>query len=341
MKLRDDITCYGKMAALKTGLVCGRVEVTSDCFQQCRLCDSWRSDQPKGVWQLKDIQRLFREALAFPDFQHLTLTGGDPQAWPYLDQFLTWASDYAKNIHRTCCIQINTALLKSPKIIWSRTVDKVWVSLDAINPNLYKKMRGCSSVEEVLENIMVFNCFPRIQVSTMTTVSPDNLGEIPRILETLAEMKMQGLNLHKAMFLAAIDHRKGAQNTKFWEKWIEYSKTIWDIPVSFAVDDVFSTREFCQFGEASKVRCWVPNITFYAKANGDFYPCCLVGGEAVRTQREYRIGNFHTSNLETLWKYYEPFYYYRTNVCQNFCQFKQLNLNIAGELASQTRLAMP
>jgi hypothetical protein len=86
-------------------------------------------------------------------------------------------------------------------------------------------------------------------------------------------------------------------------------------------------------------------MSFHAKANGDWYPCCLVGGEALATQKSFCLGNVHVEgyDLELLRKRYVPLAHYANSesICSKICQYKQLQVNIAAEHAEQLTLAMP
>jgi hypothetical protein len=176
----------------------------------------------------------------------------------------------------------------------------------------------------------------------MTTVCEENIDQIPKILGELGVMRLQGLKLHKAMFLAAIDHRKSEQDSTFWHKWREFARTDWGVPTSFVSDSVDKTRRWCKSPEARKIRCWTPLLTYYFKANLDLYPCCLVGGEAVRTQQAFKIGNFVDKSLRPLWQEQEAqHHYHKGSPCIEFCQYKQACLNIAGEAGAAAQLAMP
>lgn len=345
MQWRDDITSCGKYAAEKIGLLSGRIEVTSACYQHCKLCDSWRDHQSGkvcGSWKLDDIKELISQALTFTNFQFLGLTGGDPQAWPELNSFLQWISWAKSQLRgRQFLLQIDTALQRQPYMgLWRGAVDRVRVSLDAIDPTIYRTMRGNGSPEAVLEYMAQFD---GVDWSTITTICEDNLCEVPVILERLEKLVAKGLRFRKAMFLAAIDHRKSKQDEKFWRTWRCYEKIKTTIPTSFIGESVKEVREFCKSAEAKEVRCWVPNISFYAKANGDFYPCCLVGGEAVRTIEDFCLGNFKAHHsLRRIWEDYTASLLYMAKpICREICQFKQANLNYAAEKAAKNILTMP
>ena len=45
----DLLRGYAKLAVHKVGLVSAQLEVTSECFQACWGCDSWRDDASGAV----------------------------------------------------------------------------------------------------------------------------------------------------------------------------------------------------------------------------------------------------------------------------------------------------
>jgi MoaA/NifB/PqqE/SkfB family radical SAM enzyme len=341
---REDIWVYGRSAVDRSGLACGRMELTSACFQRCLCCDSWRyhvDGSVRAEWSLGNVQQLLEEALSFRTFRHMTFTGGDPQAWPHLTALLEWLE--GPRLQRDFTIQLSTALARDADWeAWRKQIDQLWISLDTIDPSAYRLMRGDSQNQPrtILARLAQLK-HPRY--STVTTVRPETIDEIPKIIDSLIDLARNGAPPRSAIFLAAIDHRQGLQDAAFWETWKRYEETAWGVPTSFASGSIRWTREWCQSAEAEHTRCWVPLSSFYAKANGDFYPCCITGGEAVRIHPEFKLGHFPTQSLRTLWSRYRPAFLYgrADSPCRSICQFKQAQFNLAAETAAATRLTMP
>ena len=324
MLLRDDIKFYGKYARYGASYVAGQLELTTRCFQRCAHCQSWReAEGAHAEWSLEDAKGLLMQ-LCEMHFEHLSFTGGDPQAWPHLPALLAWFQGrYA--------LQISTALMRdlepAEAKLWREKVADVRVSLDAASLEGYEAMRGVAA--DPLQILDRLRALQHPRPATMTTVSEANIDEIPRIVSLLS-----GMNLRRAMFLPAL----GVEHSQ--EFWLRYRD----------LTRVYSSMHWTSFNETvafaampSETKCWVRNISFHIKANGDLYPCCLVGGEAITTDERFRLGNVHQNQLRDIRARTFPVACYgRTGMpCDAICQYKQRQMNAAAEAAGAVRLSMP
>lgn len=349
--VRDDIRSYGGVAALRLGPVAGQVEVTSSCFQHCRMCDSWRDDLKgvqKGLLHSADLVSVCDDLASFPTFQHLSLTGGDPQAWPHLPAFLgVYQTRRQADVWRFS-LQVNTALTQpvQDRKAWLSNFADVRLSLDAITAKTYRRIRGDGKTtpDDVLRHLRQLG-HPNVQV--LMCVTPDNIQEIQPLLETLAEPNNRQ-DIRKVTLLPVIGDRY-ERDAAFWGEF-QFQATAnadadWPFQTSFA-DSVPSTRAFLLSDDAKKVRCWTGVSTFHIKANGDWYPCCLVGGEALATYKNMVLGNIHRQPVASIVNEIRqagamPHYCDESKPCRHICQYKQAALNVAGHEASQRTLAMP
>ena len=340
MKIRDDIMLYGKLAQQKLGYVAGQVEVTSDCLQHCKYCQSWRDKsyiKRFTLEQLRDFVQDLREY--FSMFEHLTLTGGDPQAWPYLDEFLDWwdIPSALDNVD----LQVSTALARDVEDpnLWRSAIKDLRVSIDSANEKIYQEIRGDkkNNFGTVLERLITLR-HPNLAV--ITTMYPDNIGELLPLLLTLDNLYRKGLPLRKIMVMAGI----GVElDNEFWSRWRytkQWANDTLQTSTSFA-DDIPTARAVCNSPEINKVKCWASKLGFHVKPNGDIYPCCLVGGEAAEVQKEFKMGNIFEQGLVDIYNSYTPTRYGMKPICREICQFKQLQINLAGDLAEKVRLAIP
>jgi MoaA/NifB/PqqE/SkfB family radical SAM enzyme len=345
-EIRPDILMYAKAAALKVGYFAGQVEVTSVCGQKCFGCDSWRenlSGVTRGTWTLEQLQRLCKELDdEFPMFEHLSLTGGDPQDWAPLDEFLHWFEESKFNFK----LQANTALIKpvqDPEL-WRRIFYDVRVSLDGATRRTYQLMRGDDRDPQEIVDRMDALQHPRM--ATNTCVSSKNLHEVAEIMELLSRMQHP---IRKAMFLSLIgarDAKRDQDKEAFWVQYEELPRIARErfpnLPTSFQ-ENVHEVSEFCNSEEAKAIPCYSSVSTFHLKADGDHYGCCLVGGEALLTRKEFVIGNFWNEHLRAIFDRSKAECHYGDpkKACSAICQFKQLSLNRAAHAASKNILAMP
>jgi radical SAM protein with 4Fe4S-binding SPASM domain len=347
MKIREDILLYAKLAQRRLGMVAGQVEVTSHCYQRCRACSSWREDRDKsqsGEFTLDQMRNLAMKLRLIRTFEHLTLTGGDPQAWPWLEDFLAWFIQLEHDLGVRFRLQVSTALMEAveePKL-WRKAFSDVRVSFDALDAGVYTACRGV--VVDPLEILERLARLDHPSVATLTTVHSDNIGQVEPILFELKRRTESGLKLRKAIFLLALGTLAGEWSQPFLQKWERLGEVARSMPfqTNFCEDPRLVLRAM-ENPEMERLPCRVGNISFHIKANGDVYPCCLVGGEAIETCPEFALGNLHGEDLvEIMGRYEVKQHYLNLNApCRKVCQFKQFQVNLAGEMAAKTRLAMP
>lgn len=365
---REDLLGYGKMIAAGRGYIAGQIEVTSRCYQSCVGCDSWREDVSgvqRGEWTLSELQEVVIGLVGMPDFEHLTLTGGDPQAWPHLSDFLRWWERTVSCVDRRITLGFNTALTRSLSAadlqLWRRVIDDLRISLDGVDEEIYNSIRGvkipsgkinkagavvykagtATTPDEVLDRMCALE---HPGLTTNTTVFNQNIDHVPKILETLLELYGDGrLKIRKAHFLAVIGDR-GLLADQFWNKWelLRTNARGLTLPTNFS-ENPARVREYLVSGSADDVPCYASGVSFHIKANGDVYPCCLVGGEALKTQPDFIIGNAKKQTMRQIHsKIIRSRDYENPNKpCRNICQWKQFQINLAGHRMANQVLAMP
>ena len=342
---RPDLLLYGKHAGNGGKYVAGQIELTTACSQRCGWCQSWR--QPADEWKLEDLKIFcLHLAEAFRGFEHLTLTGGDPLSWPWLYEFLDWFTWQQRVGRIQYHLQITTALAKTltdAQVLLLRKVRDIRVSLDAMNPATYQKIRGVRADPEVI--VARLHALKHPRASTLTTVGPENVREIPAIIEALQVLHQDGY-FRRAIFLPVIGVKvllhEAANFNADWRAAasMDYGK----MPTSFA-EDPWAVRAWCQSEAAHRVPCYASRISFHVKASGEVYPCCLVGGEAIETCAEMRLGNVRIDPLINIWRRASALslrgYANPGAPCRDVCQFKQAALNAAGHKAAETILSVP
>jgi len=303
---------------------------------------------------LGDAKKLLEELAYMSSFEHLTLTGGDPQAYPGIDSLLEHYIKLRERIGKKMFVmQITTALARdlSPEQaeLWRRSLIGVRVSLDALDNDLYQYVRNDKETtpELVLNRIRSLAGGTNL-VSTFTTVFPRTLDHLPEMLKGLQEFYDSGVSLRKAIFFPALGRVKNSRTEEYWEKWKEVADHLGELcptlPTSFA-EVTPEVMEVLDSDRVENVRCYEGNIAFHIKPNGDYYPCCLVGGEALDTNIQFHLGNVFEpwESIETIWYKYVPKKHYcgQDSVCRSLCQYKQLALNLVADEVKDHRLSMP
>lgn len=338
--MRVDLPLYAKMAQYSLGYVAGQVEVCSACGQKCLYCfsrDEHLAGSMRGTWKLEKLIQLCDELNELPMFEHLALTGGDPIVYPFLGEFLEHVQSKRAQGEYRFHLQANTAMTLDPKRpeLWKEFND-LRVSLDGVDDKHYQQMRGVNvAVETVLDRCRALN-HPRLAFNA--TVGPANIMHAEQMLKQMIEWKESGhLNFRKFNVLPVLGHDNPAWMWKRWRNLNEMELPDW---ISLGSEK----RPYLD----PETRCHVPKISFHLKANGDVYPCCLAGGEALQTQTEFCMGNWWNDGIhinEYSKKWIAQKLYADVNgeksVCWKICQFKQASFNQICEDGFNHALSMP
>lgn len=348
MKLKNSFAYYAKIATNQLGWVGGQIEVTTKCFQRCRGCVSWA--QEKVEWSLGQLINVYQQLDNIVTFEHLTLTGGDPQSWEPLDDFIQWRLQ-TYGINPKIKLQINTAMTQDIKdmALWRIGVNDFKVSMDACTESTFKRIRGDNkrTPQGIMNRCIILK---HESLAFNVTVYPENQSELVQLIQWVNDHYQAGMPIRKIMITAGIGDLKGLQNESFWNKWRNDKQTILQqsnitVPTSFHEEfdeDGEMVRQVCNQKKLDTVHCWASIIGFHIKADGALYPCCIAGGEVSATEKEYEIGNVKIDTLQYLYNGIKPTLRYKTKkYCRENCMYKQLQINIISEQANKITLALP
>lgn len=360
--LRDDLKYYAKSFTRVGSWIAGQIEVTSLCDQQCRMCESWRDHQSgkqRGMIELGQMIDLCDQLTMYRSFEHLSLTGGDPQAWPHLQSFLK--TYLTRRSRYKFSLQLNTALVRElnefEEELWLDAVRDLRVSLDGVNPRTYQLMRGDrTDPAKVLDRVFRL-AHPRTAFNV--TITSFNVKEMVDIAERILMLKKhmckenRNGDVRKLMIMKAMGPRDAENMSaeEFNATWNEQKGEIFhrcinhELEISFDENHEMVLAWLQDTPAARHLPCWVGTTTFHIKSNGDMYPCCLVGGEAIETVDHMKVGNIHEQKLVDIglqlsrlgpMRPYQP-----GSVCSAVCRWKQASANLLAERSHHMTMAMP
>jgi len=338
------------VVASKLGFTCGQIELTSTCFQKCTACSSWVDNLKgtvRGTWELEEVKTLCLELQSMPSFRWLTLTGGDPQAWEPLDEFLDWFLAGHFDFH----ISINSALARpiNDAPLWRAALSGIRLSLDATDAGIYQKVRGdrANSPELVLAR---FAELKHPNSSILAVFYEESIGHMLPYVRYLRTMWEQGpLRFVDRVGLTAALGPKGVGRdiNLYWRAWDEQITALEeDTPCDLQVDYHGSGRVSAQFFQDNPtafhdVPCRIGYYTFHLKADKMWFACCLLGGEAIDTQTEYSLGYYDPGDanygVTAFYDVYVPQMMYRNPACREVCQWKQIACNVEADSAINGR----
>jgi len=327
---RKDLASYAKLIRYAPLYIAGQLELTSRCFQRCPMCSSWK-EKTSDVWNLPLLQRLWDDLSSLSFFEHLALTGGDPQAFDLLERVAC--------MPRCFRLQLTTALCKRPEPWYVNCFDQIRISLDSVSPEIYKKVRGVvRDPEEIFGWLGEFSWKPQ-QISFLLTISTQ---PSPDLLETIS--RIMNFALPHEWFRRIIVMCRIPSSSEILGKYARLSSVVL-LPEKLSLaEDVAAVRKLAVSPEASQWQCWASIAGFHMKADGSVYPCCLVGGEAIRTAKRFCLGSYAGSDIRSIYEKALRFsskQCYQSITCQRVCQFKQMALNCLVSQASDYKLSIP
>jgi len=155
---------FGPVASRRFGMSLG-VDLSPDkkrCNFDCIYCELDKAkpvveyDNPPGVMEIvEDIM----EAIGKYDFDYLTITSnGEPTLYPYIDELIEKINKL-KCSFRTLILSNSSTIMKKEIQNALKKLDVVKLSLDAVTPQVFKKIdrpyKGIR-VEEIIEGIKQF-----------------------------------------------------------------------------------------------------------------------------------------------------------------------------------------
>lgn len=153
--------------------------ITEICNLRCVHCyrEPWRKEL--NIDQLKLVANKivkFVDKLGFNEIV-LTITGGEPFLKPEfyeLMDFLDKCQDF--NSIRRINIITNGTIVPKEQLMQIKKLDKLYISLESLTPQVNDKIRGKGNFENVLNKLSFF--VKNYNVGIMTTLMKDNIEEL-------------------------------------------------------------------------------------------------------------------------------------------------------------------
>ncbi|MFH1456008.1 MAG: radical SAM protein [archaeon] len=160
---------------------------TNFCNSRCNWCNSWKLDSPNEL-TLEEIDKIFSNLYNF-GIRMIYLSGGEPLLRKDIISIIDTLSKKGFEIILTT----NGLLLNEKnvrKLIKYKNLH-INVSLDTLDKELYKKIRGVDALDLVLRNLKgLKRMYPDYPLRTTMTVSKINYKEVDKIIEFCKKNKI-------------------------------------------------------------------------------------------------------------------------------------------------------
>jgi len=169
--------------------------VTNACNSKCRMCDVWREPElveiPARFWI-----KVLKELKSFNNTVMVSFSGGE--ALLHKDIFEIFKCCHELNI--PFGITTNGILLNEENI--RKFIElgpfNLYFSLDSLDSEVYRKIRGTQSLETVKANIDLLMKYKtkvrsNLRIIMKTVVNSLNVDELPRLAEYAKQMNLNGI----------------------------------------------------------------------------------------------------------------------------------------------------
>jgi len=275
------------------------VALCDACFNRCIMCDHPSRKVMKHMHVADWCDKL--DMFSSMGVESVCYAGGDPMAYSYfnavMERHTMLLLKFGMTITGYVPPGIDLKLLSRAE--WVR------VSLDAVTPEIYEKVRGKVSVAKVIRSIDAMLA-ANVKVGLGITLHADNVDDLPNVLAFAKERGITDIETHH------IVPDSGARAVRVPEKW---------------------ERRIEPFQN-----CHAALYQLYIDAGGDVYPCCITAGDAQAEPQAHALGNLWDSNWHSeIWpavvEYSRLNYKELPPICRTCCAQRLSQINsICGDL---------
>jgi len=236
-----------------------QVALTDACFNRCIGCQHpLRVQRKMSVAAYLTVADRLRHKV-----ESICYSGGDPMAHQDFNDVMRWHLD------RSIAFGMTITGYVPPHIDRDLLRQAAWVrcSLDAVEPELYAKVRGHTPLRKVLAHIEELMALGT-NVQLGITVHPDNEHHVGEVLEW-----------GRARGITRMDTRYAYPNSN--PRWPD-------------VDS--SPRGVQKFN-----RCHAALYQLYIDSDGSVFPCCITAGDTRAEPQAYDLGNIFLQPWEEIW----------------------------------------
>lgn len=233
--------------------------LTDACFNRCPMCEHPMRPQRKMTAQ-SWIEFLRKPEMAA--LESVCYAGGDPMAFPEFNEVMAYHVERGLSFGMTITGYVPSTV--DMKLLahaaWVR------VSLDAITPEVYERVRGHTPVRKVLAGIDKMLA-AGVKVALGITVHKGNIDDMPNV--------------------KAYAEQKGITNIDV--RHLNFNTTEETEALRLGYVNVYPFK-----------RCHAALFQVYVDASGDVYPCCVAVGDTKAEAQTPNFGNIFTDQWSSI-----------------------------------------
>lgn len=293
------------------------IEVTNHCNSACVSCpltyDHFLPLEPKHHLSWDRFRRIVDQV---PEIQRAVLHGiGEPLLNRELPRFVA----HLKERGAVVLFNSNGVLLDQRRgdALVDAGLDELRVSLDAVTPELYARLRGIDALPRIVENLRAFIARhggrARPRVSLWFVGMQENLHQLPNFVRLGAELGVPEVYLQRLVFFGKGD--RIAEDATMTPEQSLYGtletyqaaliraceRLAEELGVAFQASGATTPHESVSVkGDHPWQGCMRPWTLMYITANGNALPCCIAPF-AVPEYASILLGNVFQQPLSEVW----------------------------------------
>ena len=264
-----------------------QINLLNRCPSKCKSCRKYT--WPDYEWDIDELINVITTLKIGFGLQTIFFCGGDPILYKQLPRLIEFLGDIGVKY------SMITTLLTTNKDVLdlvAKTAYRIHVSVDAVDANLYKEIRGVDGFALMHENLKYINKikganqFPIIRFSS--TIGKLNVNSMYQIYyfakKNNALLRYNLLRIWEGIAMSAEDEQTFYQTLK---SIVDDERETGNV-ITNAVSLLHGDRhDFCIH------KCNLPYVSAVIDANGDLYTCCWIMEEFdyYCKQKERSYGN--------------------------------------------------
>jgi MoaA/NifB/PqqE/SkfB family radical SAM enzyme len=293
------------------------IEVTNICNSLCASCpltyNHFLPYEPKHHLPWENFRRVVDQ---FPQLERVVLHGiGEPLLNKELPRFVAHLKERGSQV----LFNSNAILLdqKRGDALVEAGLDELRVSMDAVTPELYARLRGADQLPKVIRNLKAFVARhggrSKPKVSLWWVAMQANLPQMPDFVRLAAEIGIGEIYLQRLVYFgggeeigegATMTEEQSIQSNLEQEQArlvSECESLAADLGVDFRAAGLTTPSEsIATKGEYPWQGCMRPWILMYITVNGTALPCCI-SPFAIDDYSQIMLGNILDHPVDEVW----------------------------------------
>lgn len=266
------------------------IKLTSSCRSKCKYCLSWKTTKEYLPYDI--VAKILNDFKNFAAHR-ITFSGGEPTTHP----------NFAKIIHEAKKHNAHINVITDGQFLnnqdWFPFVDELTFSIDTINSNDYKMIRGIDGLEVSLENLeKAINQGIRVSVNiVLSKQAIHSLKETVNHFANLGVSNIYFLELETHLNISPDIIPTTEDISILREEYIPFLKR--EYPSIVHIDEnMVNTPN----NNKKNIPCLIPWMHLTIRPNGEVYPCCRIGDDNPDgNDISYCLGNVKESSISDIW----------------------------------------